>query len=97
MKTFTGYINYGCLAAEKRKVWTAGVKHTTATCSDKVEISIPDGWELFENGAGELCVTAPWGWTYALSEVLSGNEYPRFFAYDKDGHIYNAKLEYTTL
>ena len=68
------YCNYGVLAAEKRHVYTYGGQHMHATCSDKMTVIVPDGWELFENVMGTLMVEAPWGWTYEINEVLPGHE-----------------------
>lgn len=36
------YKNYGCLAAEKRNLYTYGAPHATAVCSDKMTVEIPD-------------------------------------------------------
>lgn len=94
MKKFTGYINYGVLAAEKKQVWTANAPHATATCSDKVEIEIPEDWELFETNGGEIMLSAPWGWDYAPDEVLAGNEYPYFKGIDNDGNGFSIRLNY---
>jgi hypothetical protein len=51
-------------------------------------VEIPEGWEAYENNAGELMVTAPWGWSYSINEVLQGNEKPCFYALDNNmvGH-----------
>lgn len=97
MNTFTGYINYGCLGAEKRQIWTALVENNTATCSDKVEITVPEGWRLYETKSGDQGVTAPWGWDYSLNEVLAGNEYPHFIAIDKDRKEHRIRLDYKKL
>ncbi len=97
MKRFTGYINYGVLSAEKRQVWTANTPHAAATCSDKVEIEIPDGWEMFETNAGDIMLTAPWGWDYAPDEVLAGNESPYFIVMDKDGNEKHIALKYNKI
>ena len=87
MKTIEIYENYGCLAAEKRKVYTYGAEHATATCCEKITAEIPDGWELFENTMGQKMVKAPWGWEYGINEVLKGNERPEFCAMDKNGNL----------
>lgn len=94
MKKFTGYINYGVLASEKRQVWTANAPHATATCSDKVEIEVPEGWDMFETNAGDIMLMAPWGWNYEPNEVLTGNEHPYFDVIDNDGNSHHIKLQY---
>ena len=87
MKTIEIYCNYGVLAAEKRKVYTYGEQHPMATCSDVMTVFVPDKWELYENQAGELCVTAPWKWNYEIKELLSDlNGRPVFKALDNNGH-----------
>lgn len=82
------YCNYGVLAAEKRKVYTYGMPHPTATCWDEMTVEIPDGWEVFENSMGSLMVATPWGWVCGINEVLRGNEKPCFYALDNNmnGH-----------
>jgi len=74
------YANYGVLAAEKRTVYTFGGHHPTAVTWDKMTVEIPSGWKYWENAAGAGIVTAPWGWDYAISEVLCGDDYPLFYA-----------------
>lgn len=96
-KTFTGYINYGCLAAEKRMVYTAGNPASTATVSEAVEYTVPDGWELGESQAGDMILTAPWGWDYSPNEVLGGDAHPHLIGIDKDGNGFRIKLDYKKL
>lgn len=93
MKTFKGYINYGCLSAEKRAIFTAGNPQPTAKSSEPVEYTVPDGWTLEEAASGEMVVTAPWGWTYELNEVLQGNEYAYFGGIDNNGNVFRKRLE----
>lgn len=93
MKTFKGYINYGCLHAEKRVIFTAGNPQPTAKSSEPVEYTVPDGWTLEEAASGEMVVTAPWGWTYELNEVLQGNEYAYFGGIDINGNVFRKQLE----
>lgn len=84
MNTFKGYINYGCLTAEKRPVFTAGNPQPTATTSEPIEYTVPEGWTCDETETG-IVLTAPWGWTYSPNEVLWGKENPQFHALNKDG------------
>lgn len=93
MKTIEIYCNYGVLAAEKRNVYTYGAEHPHATCSDKMTVAVPEGWQVYQNQMGQTMVTAPWGWDYEINEVLKGNEYPYFRAYDKDMEMKVFKLE----
>lgn len=87
------YCNYGVLAAEKRNIYTYGAPHDAATCYDEMTVEIPEEWEAYENNAGDLMVTAPWGWSYSINEALQGNEKPCFYALDKNmnGHRYYLK------
>lgn len=82
------YCNYGVLAAEKRNIYTYGAPHDAAACYDEMTVEIPEEWEPYENNVGDLMVTAPWGWSYSINEVLQGNEKPCFYALDKSmkGH-----------
>jgi len=84
--------NYGCLAAEKRTIYTYGGQHHRAVCSDIISVKIPEGWKTYESASGELMITSPWGWNYQINEVLSGNEFPCFSAVDSDGRNYMARL-----
>ena len=93
MKTIEIYCNYGVLAAEKRNVYTFGAEHPHATCSDKMTVAVPDGWEVFQNQMGQTMVTAPWGWNYEINEVLQGNEKPCFYALDKNMNGHRAYLK----
>lgn len=93
MKTIEIYCNYGVLAAEKRNVYTFGGPHEMATCSDKMTVAIPEEWELYETTHGNFAVTAPWGWDYLINEVLAGNTYPYFRAYDTNMTMRQFRLE----
>ena len=85
MQTIDIYKNYGVLAAEKRNVYTFGAPHATATCSDKMTVVVPDGWELYQNQMGQTMITAPWGWNYDINEVLTDiNGRAAFRALDKN-------------
>lgn len=85
------YKNYGVLALEKRNVYTYGGEHPHATCSDKINAQIPEGWELCKNMMDQTIVEAPWGQTYMINDVLTGNEIPCFAADTPDGrHIFHA-------
>ncbi|OUO99785.1 hypothetical protein B5F37_13610 [Drancourtella sp. An210] len=85
MKTIEIYCNYGVLGSEKLKIYTYGCEHAAATCSEKMTVYIPDGWETYENYLGQTMVTSPWGWDYAINEVLNHqNGEPVFLAKDKN-------------
>lgn len=85
MKSIEIYCNYGVLAAEKRSVYTFGAEHLHATCSDKMTVVVPEGWELYQNEMGRAMVTAPWGWDYDINEVLTDiNGRAAFRALDKN-------------
>lgn len=84
MKSFKGYANYGCLAAEKRIIYTGENPAGTAKVSEEMEFTVPEGWEVDEDAVGRIILTSPWGWTYFPNEVLAGNEKPCFLVMDKD-------------
>lgn len=92
-QTLEIFCNYGVLNAEKRNVFTYGAEHPHAVCSDRMTVLVPEDWSVWKNDLGQTIVTAPWGWEYEVNEVLSGNEYPHFRAYDKDGKLHQIKLE----
>lgn len=71
MKTIEIFCNYGVLAAEKRNVYTFEGEHPYATCSDKMTVVVPDGWEIYRNQIGQIMTTAPWGWDYDINEILT--------------------------
>lgn len=84
MRTIEIYCNYGVLSKEKINVYTFGAQHPHATCSDKMIVAVPEGWDVYENQMGQTMVTAPWGWDYEINEVLQGSKEPCFYAMDKD-------------
>lgn len=68
--TIKGYANYGVLAHEKQTIFTVANEHGSATVSDKIEITIPDGWSISENQMGDLLINSPEGQTYLASEIV---------------------------
>lgn len=93
MKTFKGYINYGCLAAEKHPVFTEGNPHPTAAESEPIEYTAPEGWGCDETEAG-IVLTAPWGWTYAPNELLQGKESPYLCVINNEGKQIHVMLDW---
>ena len=93
MATIKIYKNYGCLAAEKRNVYTYGAKQPTATCADEIVVKIPEGWKLTESNMGETLIESPWGWTYSPNDLLNGDKKPCFMGYNKNEMIFNIPLE----
>lgn len=87
------YKNYGCLAAEKRIIYTYGAEHPTAVTSDRIKVEIPEGWETYKNAYDEIMLTAPWGWNYSVNDVLGGNDCPVFTATNKGGRTVCEKLK----
>lgn len=94
METIKLYRNYGCLAAEKRVVYTYGQQASSAVCSDIIEVKLPDGWQAEVSPWGFLLVTAPWGWVYEMQEILAGNEHPCFIVHDdkQKKHVLQLKV-----
>ena len=94
MRVFTGYRNYGCLGSEKREKYTEGIPSSTASCSDKIKMEVPEGcgWELYETVSGSVGVITPWGQNYLVYEVLVGNKYPYFEAYDNEMKLHRVRL-----
>lgn len=87
------YCNYGVLSAERRNVYTYGAPHSAATCWEEMAVEIPEDWEAFEDAIGNLMVTAPWGWTYEINEVLSGDKMPCFKAFDNSMKLHRTFLK----
>ena len=85
MDTIKIFENYGCLAAEKRSVYTVDNHHATAAVWDELTVSIPDGWDAWETCSGATGVTAPWGADYLVREILAGDKEPIFQAIDDHG------------
>lgn len=92
IKTLDIYKNYGCLAAEKRNIYTYGMEEATAVCSDTLTVEIPDGWEIGKNYYGNLLLLSPWGENYTPNDILAGNEHPYFIVTDKDRKTHKYKL-----
>lgn len=78
------YKNFGVLSEEKKAVYTYGGSHPLAKASEVLYAKIPDTWEFSENYAGETLLVSPWGNTYLVNDVLSGDKQPYFEAYDTD-------------
>ncbi len=78
MMTINIFKNYGCLAAEKRLVYTYGAPEATAACSDKMTVKVPDDWETYRNNFGEDILVSPWGKRYRVHDVLCGDKHPCF-------------------
>lgn len=95
MKELKIFKNYGCLAAEKRAIYTYGAEAETATCSDEITVSVPDGWSIYATVSGGIACEAPWGGRYNINALLEGNEHPYFAAYDNDGKLRRVQLEVT--
>lgn len=96
-RTFRGYINYGCLSREKRPIFTAENPQATATVSEPVEYTVPEGWEVSETEAGDVIITAPWGWDYRPNELLEGNENPYFAGINDEKKGFRVPLEWKKL
>jgi|GEM_PF-4168761 len=97
MDKIRGFANYGCLAAEKRVVFTAGSPAGTATCYDEVEYTIPEGWEAYETIFDTIAIEAPWGCKYSPDQLLKGNKNPYFMGIDKEWKEFRIKLEWRKL
>lgn len=69
--TIKGYANYGVLAHEKQTIFTVAAPHPRTKVAEKVEITIPDGWEVSENATGEKLIGTPDGKTYLADEIIS--------------------------
>lgn len=85
--------NYGCLAAEKRVIYTYGAEAGTAVCSDEITVIVPDGWEAYETVSGEIACETPWGRKCSINDLLEGNEHPYFAAYDNVGKLHRVQLD----
>lgn len=70
MKTIILYANFGCLAAEKKTVYTYGVEHCHAVCSDRITVKMPEGFEIGENNFGETIIKTPDVNWYTVNELL---------------------------
>lgn len=94
-KGFTIYCNYGVLGKEKRNVYTFGGEHSTAACSDKMAVKLPenDNFQIYETISGNLAVESAWGWNYDINDVLQGNESPCFYALDDSGIGHRVQLD----
>lgn len=92
------YKNYGCLAAEKRAVYTYNNPAGTAVCWDKMTVQTPKDWETCKNRYGQPLIR-PKGQEYwwLINEVLSGDKAPMFIYCGEDENgfpkIYKEKLE----
>lgn len=93
MKEIKIFRNYGCLAAEKRNIYTYGNEAGTAVCSDEITVGVPDGWKVYETVSGGIACETPWGSRYGINQLLEGNEHPYFAAYDNTGRLRRVQLK----
>lgn len=93
MKELKIFKNYGCLAAEKRIIYTYGAEAESAIYSDEITVSIPEGWRIYETIYGGTACESPWGDKYNINDLLEGNKYPYFTAYDNTGKLRRVQLE----
>lgn len=93
MDTIKIFENFGCLGAEKRSVYTVDNHHATAAAWDEMTVSVPEGWEAWENHSGAMGVTAPWGADYLVREILAGDKEPIFQAIDDHGKRHRVALK----
>lgn len=93
MKEIKIFRNYGCLAAEKRVIYTYGTEAETAVCSDEITVGVPDDWEVYETVSGEFACETPWGGRFGINQLLGGDEYPCFVAYDNAGKLHHIRLD----
>ena len=92
MATLKAYANYGALAHEKKTLYTVGSPAETAAYSEEIEITLPEGFELDENAAGEQLVTTPNGNVFLASEVLNSYaDTPVIVWYDAEQKLYREK------
>ena len=71
-----GYANYGVLAHEKQTIFTVAAPHPRTKVAEKVEITIPDGWEVSENATGEKLIGTPDGKTYLAANCKMKRPFP---------------------
>ncbi|ODR35518.1 hypothetical protein BEI60_16460 [Eisenbergiella tayi] len=93
MKEIKIFKNYGCLAAEKRVIYTYGAATKNAAYSDEITVAVPANWEIYETVSGDIACKAPWGATYSVNELLDGNDHPYFAAYDNSGVLHRVQLQ----
>ena len=90
-----GYANYGVLSHEKQTIFTITAPHPHTNVTEKIEIAIPDGWEVSENDMGEKLIHAPNGKTYLAEEIISTDgENPILRWYDGPYDRKTKKLEW---
>lgn len=94
MSILKAYANYGALAHEKKTLYTVGAPAETATCSEEVDVILPDGFEVNENAAGGQLITVPGGETYLANEIFySSNGSPELSWYDSGQRVHRVKCQ----
>lgn len=77
------YKSYGVIAHEKQPVYT--FDNPASEIYDEISVSIPAGWSIAENAAGETLVESPDGITYLGNKILSSwGDSPAFCWSDGD-------------
>ena len=92
-ETIDIYRNYGCLSAEKSVIYTYVAEQPTAVTSDRLTVTLPQGWTADRGPAGDVVLTAPDGQRYLPDEVLAGDERPMFEVRDRSGSRKRYMLE----
>lgn len=88
--------NYGCLAADKRIIYSHPGPIDQAVLSEKICILVPEGFCIGENVMEETLIIAPWKLNYMVNELLGGNKHP-YFTWADDGGSHYIKLKYREL
>lgn len=91
METLKGYANYGVLGQEKYIVFSESGECETATCSDKIEITMPEGYKIFENVMSDALIETPDGNTYLACEIIKGNSEGVYLNYYDGKQWYKTK------
>lgn len=94
-ETINIFKNYGCLSAEKRVIYTYAAEQPTAVTSDRLTVTLPQGWTADRGSAGDVVLIAPDGQRYLPDEVLAGNEQPMLEVRDRSGSRKRYLLETT--
>ena len=74
MKKMEIVANYGVLAHEKKPVYTHGAEHMHASCSEKIAVKLPAGWDIAQNDYGMQILVDQSGKTWDISDILSSGK-----------------------
>lgn len=91
------YANYGVLRHEMKTIFTVSNPECSATYSEEVEVTLPDGWTVDESIAGAQLLNAPDGTVYIASRAISSRGSEPILCWDDGTTPHTTTLEWVKI